>query len=160
MSKMEFVDTREDDDERRKDEGESIWDEKQFLEVLKHYANDEIIPKELRNRQWATFGKAFINTFLNKDDLPMIDILGQILRINEMQSKPPHLLTFKEVNDLDKMEVYMFFTAKRSIGIESNRINERTLQNTQIGQTISTQISNVKRGLQPGGMFRRLGRAL
>jgi len=57
-------------------------------------------------------------------------------------SKPPHLLTFKEVAELDKMVLHTFFKAKRAIGSNRNKMNERTLQNTQISQSIGTQTLN------------------
>ena len=155
---MEFI-KQEEDENMEGDEKESIWDEKQFLEVLKHYSDESLIPPDLKKREWSVFGKALINTFLTEKDLPMIDIYSQILRIDEMQSKPAHLLTFEEVNNLDKMNFYLFLNAKRAIGIEGNKMNERTLQNTQIGQQISTQIIGTKKP-SGGNIFSRLGRGL
>lgn len=154
---VEFIDN-EDLDYPREQENNNIWDEKQFLEVLKHYAEDSTIPENLRTKEWAIFGKALVNTFLTEKDLALIDIYSQILRIDELSRKPPHLITFDEVNNLDRIQLYLFLTSKRAIGIEQNRINERTLQNTQIGQSISTQIGVQQRkgfSLNPFSRFKR-----
>lgn len=136
---MEFMQGQPQEQQEEDQPTQNMWDEKQFLEVLKHYSEDEIVPKDIRSREWAVFGKALINTFLEKEDLLLIDIYAQILRIDEMWSKPSNRMTFKEVGNLDKMEIYMFLTAKRAIGINKNKINERTMQNTQILQNISMQ---------------------
>ena len=120
----------------------SIWDEKQHLDIIKHYSEEENIPEELEKRQWAIFNKNFTNTFLEENDLPMISINLEILKINELMSKPAHLQTFKEINELDKMTLHTYFKTKRAIGTNKNKINERTLQNTQISQAIGTQTVN------------------
>lgn len=123
----------------------NIWEEKQHLDILKHYSEDSLIPKELSSRQWSIFGKGFINTFLEEKDMPMIDINLQLLRIGELSSKPAHLLTQKVVNDLSKMDHYAFIAAKRAIGAKQGTMNERILQNTQISQSISNNEEAMKR---------------
>lgn len=120
----------------------NMWEDKQHLDIVKHYSEDELVPEDIRKRQWAVFGKAFVNTFLEEMDLPMININFELLKINEMTSKPAHLLTFKEVNELDKMSLHMFLTAKRAIGSKTTTMNERILQNTMIQQNIGTQTIN------------------
>lgn len=117
----------------------SIWEDKQHLDIIKHYSQDDIVPRGLQNRQWSVFGKAFINTFLEETDMPMININFEILKINELMSKPPHLLTFQQVAEIDKMGLHMFLTARRAIGAKQGKMNERILQNTQISQAIGTQ---------------------
>ena len=122
-----------------------IWDQKQHLDILKHYAEDDIIPLELQKRQWSIFGKALSLTFLEEKDMPMIDINLQILRIGELSSKPAHLLTSKVVNDLNKMDAFAFLAAKRAIGAKQGTMNERVLQNTQISQSISNNEAQMQR---------------
>ena len=116
-----------------------IWEEKNHLDIVQHYSEDKLVPKDIRERQWSVFGKAFINTFLEEDDLSLININFEILKINELMGSPPHLLTFQQI---DKMGLHMFLTAKRAIGAKQGKINERTLQNTQISQSIGTQTMN------------------
>lgn len=150
---MEFINTQPEYREPQREEEQSIWEEKQFLEVLKHYSEDTLIPKKFKDRQWVVFGKSMVNTFMTEKDLPMVDAYTQILKINEMQRKPAHLLTFKEVHELDMMAFHMFLTARRAIGTQNGTVNERTLQNTQIAQNISTPMTPIKRG----GFISRLG---
>ena len=111
--------------------------QKEHLDVLKHYAEDDIIPKDTRTSKWAIFGKGLSLTFLDEKDLPMIDMFNNILRIDSLISQPAHKLTFGETHEFDQIQLYMYLQAKRSIGTNQGKINERTLQVTQIGQTIS-----------------------
>ena len=117
----------------------NIWDEKQHLDIIRHYSEEELAPLELKQRQWSVFGKSFVNTFLEENDMPMISINFEILKINELMSKPPHLLTFQQVAEIDKMGLHMYLTARRAVGFKQGKMNERVLQNTQISQSIGTQ---------------------
>src|SRR3990167_10047041 len=117
----------------------SIWDNKEYLGFVKHYAEDDNIPQEVKNSKWSIFGKALTYTFLEERDLPMIDIFSNILRIDALIAQPAHKVTFGEVHILDQSQFYLFLTAKRAIGTNREKMNERTLQNTQIAQTIATQ---------------------
>lgn len=152
---MPFIqtDTVQQDIEQRKvtdEEGlmpRPVWDDKQFLEFVKHYSEDDNIPIKARKSKWAIFSKSFLYTFLEEKDVPMIDIWGNILKIDSLISQPPHRITFDEVHELDQAQFYMFCTAKRAIGTHKDIMNERSLQNTQIAQTIATQ--TIKGGTQP-----------
>ena len=117
----------------------NIWEDKQHLDIIRHYSTDELVPKDLEKRQWSVFGKSFVNTFLEENDMPMININFEILKINELMSKPPHLLTFQQVAEIYKMGLHMFLTARRAIGAKQGKMNERILQNTQISQSIGSQ---------------------
>lgn len=116
--------------------------QKEFLEVLKHYAEDGSIPPHVKNSKWAIFGKGLSLTFLEEKDLPIIDMFNQILRIDVLMNQPAHLLTFEETHQLDQTQLYFYLQAKRAIGTTQGKVNERTLQVTQIGQSISTQTTN------------------
>lgn len=123
---------------------QSIWEEKQHLDIIKHYSDESDIPIELQKRQWSIFNKNFTNTFLEEQDMVMVGINLEHLKIKELMSKPAYLLTFKEINELDKMVFHAFLKAKRAIGTNKDKMNERTLQNTQISQSIGTQTINQK----------------
>lgn len=128
-----------------------IWNTKEHLEFVKHYSEDEIIPAEFKKSKWAIFGKALTYTFLEEKDLPMIDIFSTIMRIDSLVTQPSHKVTFGEVHSLDQSQFYIFLTAKRAIGTTRDKLNERTLQNTQIAQSISTQTAMMKKA--GGGLF-------
>ena len=72
----------------------------------------------------------------------IIDIFNNVLRIDALMSQPAHQLTFEQSHQLDQIQLYFFLQAKRAIGTTQHKVNERTLQVTQIGQTISTQTMN------------------
>ena len=118
--------------------------EKQYLDVLKHYAEDSTIPEEVTKSKWSIFGKGLSLTFLEEKDLPIIDMFNQVLRIDALMNQPAHRLTFEQSHQLDQIQLYFFLQAKRAIGTNHGKINERTLQVTQIGQTISHQTSSVQ----------------
>lgn len=113
--------------------------QKEYLDVLKHYTEDDKIPKDVTSSKWAIFGKALQLTFLEEKDLPIIDMFNQVLRIDALMNQPAHKLTFEESHQLDQTQLYFYLQAKRAIGTNHGKINERTLQVTQIGQTISHQ---------------------
>ena len=116
--------------------------QKEFLDVLKHYTEDDTIPKEVKASKWSIFGKGLSLTFLEEKDLSMIDMFTNILRIDALMNQPPHKLTFEETHQLDQTQLYFYLQAKRAIGTNQGKVNERTLQVTQIGQTINTSTMN------------------
>ena len=124
--------------------------QKEFLDVLKHYAEDETIPKEVKDSKWSIFGKGLSLTFLEEKDLPMIDMFNNILRIDTLMNQPAHKLTFEESHQLDQTQLYFYLQAKRAIGTSQGKVNERTLQVTQIGQQISTQTMNTQQQQRRG----------
>lgn len=134
----------------------SFWDPKEYLDVLEHYTEDNLVPKDVKESNWAVFGKALINTFLETQDTALIDLWNNILRIDQLMLKPAHALTNEEIKELDQMQLYFYLTAKRAIGTDKQKINERVLQVTQIGQRISsTSQQQLKQG---GGFFSKIGR--
>lgn len=128
--------------------------QKDFLEVLKHYTEDEMIPDDITKSKWAIFGKGLQLTFLEEKDLPIIDIFNNILRIDTLMSQPAHKLTFEQSHQMDQTQLYFFLQAKRAIGTNQGKINERTLQVTQISQAISTQAISGQQ--KQGNMMARL----
>ena len=116
---------------------QNIWDNKDHLEVIKHYTDEEGIPLEIREKNWAIFSKAASLTFLDEDDLPMIEMETQIAKLSQMIATPPHLLTFGELENLDQVTVHARNVAKRAVGMKKDKINERISQVTQVVQSIS-----------------------
>ena len=120
-------------------QAQNLLTQKDFLEVLKHYTEDEMIPKEVTESKWAIFGKGLQLTFLEEKDLIMIDLFNNVLRMDTLMSVPAHKLTFEHSHQMDQTQLYFFIQAKRAIGTNQGKINERTLQVTQIAQSINTQ---------------------
>ena len=118
---------------------QNLFNQKDFLEVLKHYTEDDMIPKEVTESKWSIFGKGLQLTFLEEKDLPIIDLFNNVLRMDTLMSQPAHKLTFEHSHQMDQTQLYFFIQAKRAIGTNQGKINERTLQVTQIAQSINTQ---------------------
>ena len=118
-------------------EPQNIWDNKDHLEVIKHYTDEEGIPQEIREKNWAIFSKAASLTFLDETDLPMVEMETQISKLSQMISTPPYLLTFGEMENLDQVSVHARNVAKRAVGMKRDRTNERMAQVTQVVQSIS-----------------------
>ena len=118
--------------------------QKEFLDVLKHYTEDDAISEKTKSTKWAIFGKSLPLTFLEEKDLPIIDMFNNVLRIDALTNQPAHKLTFEQSHQLDQTQLYFYLQAKRAIGTNQNKVNERTLQVTQIGQSISTQTMNTQ----------------
>lgn len=154
---LEFIRARETENDVEplpEQQQKSIWDQKEYLEFVKHYSEDETIPKKVKQSKWGQFGKALQYTFLETSDIPLTDDFNNILRIDALMVKPPHLITFDDVHDLDQTQLYFWLTAKRAIGTNREKMNERTLQNTQISQAINTQVMNQQK--RQGGFMSRL----
>ena len=145
---MEFI-TQQPQQAPQVQMGKPMWEERDYLEFVKHYSEDETIPPDLKTSSWAVFSKSLIYTFLEPEDMPMVDIYNTLIRLDSQISRPAHLMNFKEMNAHDQVSLYLFTAAKRAIGTNREKMNERTLQNTQIGQSISTQSMM---GQQQGGI--------
>ena|SRR3990167_5521955 len=155
---LEFIrarDTRDEEDEQPPFAPQpSVWDQKEYLEFVKHYSEDETIPSEVKTSTWGIYGKALQYTFLEQGDLPLVDDFNNILRIDSLMARPPHMITFHQVNILDQTQLYFWLTAKRAIGTNREKMNERTLQNTQITQALSMQVMNRQKA--SGGFLSKL----
>ena len=122
----------------------NLFNQKEYLDVIKHYTDDETIPEEVKKSKWAIFGRGLSLTFLDEKDLPIIDMFNQVLRIDALTNQPPHKMTFEETHQLDQTQLFFYLQAKRAIGTGRGKMNERTLQVTQIGQSISTSTQQVQ----------------
>lgn len=137
---LDYTEAEDEDQDQNTEEEKkhNAWDEKQHLDVLEHYSGEDIIPKKLKKAEWQFFTKAATNTFLEKEDLMVIDAHFQIFKARNLQSRPSFDISNADIEDLDRIQYHMFINIKRAIGIDKNKINERVLQNMQILQSIST----------------------
>lgn len=117
----------------------NIWDDKSYLDFVRHYSEDEVIPQEVKTTKWAVFGRTMVYTFMNETDMPMVDIFSNILKIDTLMARPPHLINYNDIDQLDQTQLYFWLSAKRAIGTDKDKMNERTLQQTQIAQSINMQ---------------------
>ena len=138
---MEFMNAPAPQQQQVISQQKPMWEERDYLGFVKHYSEDDVIPDDLKKKSWAVFSKSLIYTFLENEDMPMVDIYNTLIRLDSQISRPAHLMNFKEMSGHDQVSLYLFTSAKRAIGTNREKMNERTLQNTQIGQSISTQNS-------------------
>jgi hypothetical protein len=133
-----------------------MMDDKQYLDVIKHYVDaSDNIPEDLRQNNWSMFDKNFVYSFMEEKESVMVDIFSTILRCDTQMSMPSHKLTFKMLQDLDNMMINSYFIYKRAKGTTANVKNERSLQVTQIAQSISTVAGMQNKKTMPG-MFQRI----
>lgn len=115
-----------------------IWNDKQHLDLNKHYVTEDHIHQDIKKKHWSVFSKSMILNFFDDKDLYMLDLDLNILKVNELMSMPPHLLSPAKVDELNKVEHYAYLAAKRSVGMSSGKVNERLLEQMQINQNISS----------------------
>lgn len=154
---LEFMEQQEQEQPQQELPRQNIWDTKEYLEFVKHYSEDENIPIGIKGSNWANFSKSLLYTFLEEKDLAVIDSFSTIFRIDCLISKPAHRITLAETYNLDQIQFHTYLQAKRAIGTNREKMNERTLQNTQIAQSIATQTANVRKA-GGGGFFSKLRR--
>jgi len=138
----------------------NMWNNKEdVLQMLKHYSENDGIPAELKKSNWALLdNKNLLYSFLNENDIIMIDLIGNINRIDQLMKRPAHKITFQNTHDLDQIQINTYFSAKRAIGTRQQLMNERTLENTQILQRLSASQSDISLPKR-GGIKAKLGRA-
>ena len=85
--------------------------QKEYLDVLKHYTEDDTIPEVVKTSKWAIFGKGLQLTFLEEKDLPIVDMFNQVLRIDALTAQPSHRLTFENTHQLDQTQLYFYLQA-------------------------------------------------
>src|SRR3990167_6925631 len=136
----------------------SIYDRPDDLSMVKHYTEEPGIPQMLKGRFWAFFTNALPFTFLEEQDLEILHARIQAARIGEIMRRPAHDTTFEQGGEWDQIETHADIQAKRAVGTNGYRINERAMHQSQFAQRISLG-SQPRPGASGGirGFLRRLG---
>ena len=79
--------------------------QKEHLDIIKHYTEDETIPSDVKTSKWSIFGRGLALTFLEEKDLPVIDMFSNVLRIDALMNQPAHKLTFEQSHQLDQTQL-------------------------------------------------------
>lgn len=112
-----------------------------MLKVIKEYLEDDSIPKDKSKKFWGIHTKFVPISFFLKEDLEEIGLSAENMELIEIMSKPPEDFTWEEMQDNEQRRFFLKTQVRRSIGSPKIIHNERTMQNTQIGQMISTPSS-------------------
>ena len=115
-----------------------------MLKVIQEYLEDKNVPVDERRRFWGVHSKFLPISFFNKEDVEDILLVAENIELIDIMSRPPEDYTWEKMQSFEQMKLFLRTQIKRSVGDSST--NERKLQNTQIGQMITTPVSSPGRG--------------
>lgn len=137
----------QDNDNMTKIAAGSLYRDPNFLEIVQFYTepgND--IPINLKKENWAIFHKSLPLTFLeNKEDGIIIASDATIAKIDELINTPPYLHNWHKSKEINQMKLFFWTNARRAQGAKKDIMNERTLQETQIAQVITSRKEEEKK---------------
>lgn len=110
-----------------------------MLKVIQEYLDDKNIPLDEKGKFWGVHSKFLSISFFNRDDIEDLLLVCENVELIDIMSKPPEDYTWDKMQSFEQMKLLVRTQIKRSVGDGST--NERKLQNTQIGQMITTPTS-------------------
>ena len=130
-------------EEQLKD-SEDLFSQQDMVKLIRFYTEkdvpDNLAKKEPYKTFWAILGKAPILTFLKDEDEETYDSLFRLSKLKFLLSKPSYTYTFESQDAINQLRIYFKSAVKRAIGADKNRINERTMEQTQINQIMRTNL--------------------
>ena len=145
---------------------ESMMTDKDLLEIVKYYGSVEGAKKddtELIVAMHKYFRVGFLDkqavlTFQDRRDRDLLDIDFELNWLTFLMKLPPKQLTQEArlYKQLLKRKAYNIF--HRSVGTDSGRTNERTLEATSVVQNISTPSGGGVPMRRGGGFVQNFGR--
>jgi len=109
-----------------------------MLRIIQEYIKDEGVPAATKLKFYGLNSKMLPLTFFEKDDLEEMELIQENTQLIEIMSKPPQAYTFDQMQSFEQDKALLRINIKRAIGSAKGVQNERTLQNTQINQMISS----------------------
>jgi hypothetical protein len=120
------------------------------LKVIQEYNEEKHLPIMARKDNWAMVSKSMLLAFWENKDYEDVFRHQNIIKLNNIMSKPKQKYTFKERAMNKQVEFFAYQNFKRGVGTDRFRHNERTLQSMMINQSISGTGSSPRR---KGGSF-------
>ena len=109
------------------------------------------IPEHLHKAFWVFLDKELSLTNLKDEDIGRILFGFDLVKLDQMMSKPDYKLNFEDMADFDAMRLKALIKAKRSTG---DMMRERAMFMQQIKQLLTNEQQQVK-----GGWLSKLGSA-
>lgn len=139
--------------QRNREQSESflqqIMNRGEMLKVIQEYLDDFNIPDDMKRTFWGINSKFLSITFLKPDDEEDLRLLMENSKLTDIMSQPPEDFTWKSRQDYNQLAFLFAVQSRRSMGTRQGVVNERTLQNTQIGHMITTNVGG-QQGRAPG----------
>jgi hypothetical protein len=110
-----------------------------MLKVIQEYLKEEGMPSLARDKFWGLNTKFLSITFFDKKDVEDLRLMSANAELIEIMSKPVEDYDWEKMQFFKQQDIMVFAQGSRSVGAPQGRMNERTLQNTQIGQMIHTR---------------------
>ena len=107
-----------------------------MLKIIQEYLEDKKIPIKETEDFWGIHSKFLSISFFNREDVDDILLVRENVELIDIMSKPPEDYTWARMQNFEQMKIFVRSQIKRSVG--DGTTNERKLQNTQIGQMITT----------------------
>jgi len=141
---------------------DSQWDDQFQSEMRKTYKillDDEFVTDKLGNFDvWSMITKTSKITFLEKHELPIFESHLESMLCSNMMSMPPCMVSDEVLQLADQARMISRFNLRRSSGTDNlNKLNERTIQATQIRQNLSQGGSFGGGGSKPSFLKRLFG---
>lgn len=119
------------------------WDEQFESEMKKSFKvllEDDFVVNKLKNFSvWSLVTKTSKITFLEKYELPIFESHLESMLCSEMMSHPPCMVNDEVCQLADQARMISRLNLRRSSGTDNiNKLNERTVQATQIRQSLSS----------------------
>lgn len=111
-----------------------------MLKIIQEYLQDKNIPASASEKFWGIHSKFLAISFFDKTDVEDLHLMAENVELIDIMSHPPQEYTWDKMQDFEQVKIFLLAQIRRSIGTTQGRVNERTLQNTQIGHMITTQV--------------------
>jgi len=122
--------------------------ESEMKKAVKEWLNDPIAENRLEeNPIWATHTKTSKLTFMDKYEIPMFEADTEAMISLYLMSKPPCEIGDEVIQEVNQLRMISRMNFRRSAGTENaSKINERTIQATQIRQSMNVNNAPQKQG--------------
>lgn len=137
------------------------WDDQFESEIKKSFKvllEDEFVDNRLGGFSvWSLITKSAKITFLEKNELPIFESHLESMLCSNLMSYPPCMINDDVCQLADQARMISRLNLRRSSGTENiNKLNERTVQATQIRQSLSSS-GGMSSGTRPGFLKRMFG---
>jgi len=136
------------------------WDEQYESEMkknMKELLNDQWVEDRLQNFEiWAMISKTSKITFISPNELSIFESYLESMICSQIMSMPPCVVNDSILQVIDQARMISKFNLRRSSGTENqNKLNERTVQATQIRQSFAG--GGFSQASKPGLLKRMFG---
>src|SRR3990167_4552514 len=109
---------------------------------------DEIVPEEIKETElykqfWAVISRNLKFSFLNEDDVELLELYFSDAVSTFIMGLSPSEYTFETMQLIDQMRIYFRTAINRAVGFERHRFNERMIHGQQLSQIVRSNVDRV-----------------